>query len=99
MKVAEKKDEFVEVMEQLLQHQTTINALIKCYQEKDFVRLQEIVRDLVQKYDKTGYGQKATFLFDIGQKVLAPETKELFKNQAKTWQEKGMEFFSFLFMP
>ena len=54
---------------------------------------------MIHKYDKTGYGKKAAFLLDAGQKVMNKENQEMLKDQAMSWKDKGVELLSYLFMP
>ena len=72
-KMCEKKDDFVTVLENLMAHQTTMKNLIERYQEGDWVGFQEITKEMIDKYDTTGYGKKASFLMDVGGRVMSKE--------------------------
>ena len=72
-KMCEKKDDFVEVLENLMAHQTTMKNLITRYQDGDWVGFQEIIKEMIDKYDTTGYAKKASFLMDVGGRVMSKE--------------------------
>ena len=66
MKMAEKKDDFIGMLENLQTHQETMNNLVQHYQEGDWIKMQVLIREMVEKYDTTGYAKKASFLIDAG---------------------------------
>ena len=95
-KLSNTKDDVWKQLENAQAHQEEMLALVKCYQESDWTGLQSLMKDLIEKYDKTGYGRGATLLMEAGQQAM-PGQKE--SSSAASWAGQGANLIGQLIMP
>ena len=97
-KLQNSKDDIWKLIENAEKHREEMQQIVKCYQESDWMGLQVLMKEMIEKYDESGYGKGAALLMEAGQQAMN-DHKDNSSNMVSSLAGKGANLIGQLIMP